>query len=427
MSKDQNCGLSQQVQYVDESFQKVIMGNQKGRILFVTTSYEQKANSAAIRNNAWVSGLIANGYRVEVLTPEWPDFMRSSFLMSQNKAPVIRTKLPELKALSLTRKEQSVKFPKFLIGLRHIIRDLMFFPDVCKNWKKHVDCIDLNKYDALVSSSDFKSSHMVAYGFKKRCPNLKWIQVWGDPWSTDINLSWVQRRKAGICERKMLQAADEIIYVSDLTKNVMQDIYKESADKMHYIPRGFYKPVYKCSNAESGNKPEYSIVYTGVLSKGRHIEDFCESMERYNAEHSKRFKLDLYGNYNHETIRNLSVYPSVRFNESIDYDSVLDVYKKADILLFVSNGNNSSQIPGKLFDYLGTTLPVLCLIEPEEPSLENLLNKYDNCFVVKNIKELIDDSFKIMKEIMAKSYKIEKSFSPETIGATLSRIIETGS
>lgn len=55
------------------------------KILYITTSYEQKNSSAAIRNNALVNGFIDLGHDVIVLTPKWPCFSSPSFLSDKTK------------------------------------------------------------------------------------------------------------------------------------------------------------------------------------------------------------------------------------------------------------------------------------------------------------------------------------------------------
>ena len=45
------------------------------------------------------------------------------------------------------------------------------------------------KFDLIISSSDPKSSHLIAESLIKNNPNItnKWIQYWGDPFASDIN------------------------------------------------------------------------------------------------------------------------------------------------------------------------------------------------------------------------------------------------
>ena len=53
-------------------------------ILYVTTSYLLKNNSASIRNNSLVKGLLELGYNVDVYTVKWPDELLSSYFVKEN-------------------------------------------------------------------------------------------------------------------------------------------------------------------------------------------------------------------------------------------------------------------------------------------------------------------------------------------------------
>ena len=58
------------------------------RILFITSSYTPKGNSAVIRHNALVKGLIQNGCDVDVYTVKWPDENCSNFFLKENNGNI---------------------------------------------------------------------------------------------------------------------------------------------------------------------------------------------------------------------------------------------------------------------------------------------------------------------------------------------------
>lgn len=402
-----------------------ITSNKVMRILFITTSYEQKNNSAAIRNNAWVTGLIENGQDVDVLTIEWPDFMKSDFLIRNNKAKVIKYSLPELNALKITK--GSAKSPniirKSIEKIRKYLRDFIYFPDVCKNWRKNIKNFDISPYDIIVSSSDFKSSHFVANELLQRV-SKKWIQVWGDPWSSDINLSRNQYHRVKKVEHKLLSASNAIIYVSDFTRKELQKQYPDLSFNMHYIPRGYYKSVYREDIVTSDKKDYIDLVYTGILTIGRSIDQLLEAISSYNEFASKKIRLSLYGNYTAQQRIDFSKYNWLKINESIDYNEMLNVYSNADILLFVSNGKNSTQIPGKLFDYMGTSKPIMCICSKDEADLFSLLSNFDRCILPEDYSSmsLIKMLETAIKQINNKFDPVEE-FAPHSIGQQLIDII----
>lgn len=391
------------------------------KILYVTTFYEQQGSSAAIRNNAWVEGLCSLGHDVTVETVDWPDTLKSEFLVRNNKAKVNRTYLPELNILKTTVKTAKSKRAGKLDGLRHFVRDMLFFPDICKNWPKKYKEPSFFDYDVIVSSSDFKSSHFMGLKLKKLHPDVPWIQIWGDPWSSDISLSGLTKRRAHRSERKLLQRADAVVYVSSLTRDYIKGLYPGLESKLHYIPRGYFKRVKKKHRKE---EDLITLLYTGGLNfSGRNIIPLLDAMEEYNTSASdKKIKLDIYGTVKASMLDDISKYQCVTVRGSVDYEKILELYSQADMLLFLSNSAESTQIPGKLFDYLGTELPVLCLMADARGPLAEILNRNEQCFVVENSKESLN--INEISDWINKKFVIDESLSPISTARKLIDILK---
>lgn len=392
------------------------------KILFITTSFDQKANSAAIRNNAWVNGLSELGCNVTVYTVNWPKQMRSSFLIENSKAKIERTDLSSLEMLNITASSRVRQLPGWVCKVRHFIRDIIYFPDICKSWKKQIKCNDFIDYDIVISSSDAKSSHLAAYELlKKNKSQKKWVQIWGDPWGSDINIGITHKIPAKIYEKHLIGKADYVIYVSELTKKYIQQQYPQFADKIHYIPRGYYKEIPK----KTSSSEKYTICYTGVLSNGRikRALPLISAVEEWNKQGSVKILMEFYGNYDTETIGILKGFEACRHYPNIDFEEVIEHYSTADVLLFISNGANSTQIPGKFYDYMGTQLPIICVLSETEISLSSMLSEYERCVIVnKNsdyrhmIKTLISNKNRV--------YDINTEFSPKTIAARFLEIVK---
>lgn len=392
------------------------------KILFISTFYEQKANSAAIRNNAWVEGLCSLGHDVTVETVEWPEALKSDFLVKNNQANVRRTFLKELNILKTTSKTISSKRAGQFDWFRHLIRDIIFFPDICKNWSKKFKNTATFDYDLILSSSDFKSSHFMGMRLKNEHPEVPWIQIWGDPWGSDISLSWLTRKRACKNEKRLLQAADAVVYVSSLTRDYIERLYPELGDKLHYIPRGYFKKVKRQPNNQKGY---ISLLYTGSLNySGRNIEPLLETLYKYNNTVEIPIQLDVYGTIKASLLEEIESHDFVKFHKSVDYEQVLSLYSSADILLFISNSATSTQIPGKLFDYLGTELPILCLLEDKNSHLQKILSVYERCKIAENNVQEISRLLSCIDDWTSEKYMVDENLSPQSIASDLVRIAE---
>ena len=76
----------------------------------------------------------------------------------------------------------------------------------------------------------------------------------------------------------------------------------------------------------------------------------------------------------------------------------------------MDNLHNSSQIPGKIYDYFGTNKVILALVEGEET--KKFLEKFKRADIYENREEKIN-----LSEVTRKIglYKVKEEFSPKNI------------
>lgn len=382
--------------------------NNNMKILYVTNLFGLIGSSAAVRNSSLIKGLVANGHIVDVLTIKYPREKLSKKLCDCGCRKVYEVDYGMSKVYSsnsISRRVNNSAFRK----LKRIIRQLIFFPDIYTGWIKRIDpCTFCNlNFDLLISSSDNKSSHYVAEKINKLCFQKKWIQVWGDPWSIDSTQNFLNHIRAQKKEYALFKEADKVVFVSEITLRAMQSLYPQYKFKMHYIPRGYYDKVVVKKNIK--NSKNLKILYTGKLNEERNYAEFLEDIKKYNACNELQISVLFYGTYFSDTFNNLSKYDFVAINNTVDYESVLELYKHCDALLFISNGVRSTQIPGKLFDYMGTNLPVICLLSGNN-ELNSFVGKMqDKCLVFdNNIEQIVD-------KILTTDFEVKEEYNPLNI------------
>ena len=99
-------------------------------ILYVTTFFDNLGSSAAVRNYALVNGFIQNGHSVDVLTVKHPEIKVSKLFSSCSCRKIFRTKLGTSDFVVKTAKQQALINNSILKGLKKIVRNLLFFPDI---------------------------------------------------------------------------------------------------------------------------------------------------------------------------------------------------------------------------------------------------------------------------------------------------------
>ncbi|WP_448820811.1 hypothetical protein [Cetobacterium sp.] len=335
------------------------------KILYVSSLIFQKSSSAAIRNVGLIRGLIQAGNEVDILTINSLIENEDQFLkeyLGQN----IKIYKSDLKIINyyLKNKKQR-KENLFISGLKKNIKEkiksIYFFPDVHSEWLRSYKSlkIDYKKYNLVISSSDTKTSHFVAMKIVEKY-KMKWYQIWGDPWKDDINLkksSKLLKFRISLSEKNILEKADKIFYVSPITVDKMKN--KTRLNKIFYLPRGYLKEV------ESRNikKDIYRFVYTGILSEYRNIGPLLEKIDEYNQKYEKKIEFLIYGTISETKMKEIVQYNFIKFYGSVSFDKIIEVYSRADVLVFLDNGKDTSQIPGKIYDYLGTNCKILTIFD----------------------------------------------------------------
>lgn len=385
------------------------MKNSKLKILYISTLYEVANSSAAIRNNSLVKGMRELGYAVDILTVKWPnDLISNYFVNERNYDNIFRTELNEIR-LNSNIKGKIKNTNKFVSLLKQNLKKIFFFPDICKNWYNEINPREFDGYDILITSSDMKSAHFVGREFKKYFPDLPWMQIWGDPWESDVNTPKYLKGYVKKKEMKILSLADLIYYVSEPTKNEMVSKYPILKDKIKYLPRSYYNESRKTTTQSNYIK----ILYTGAISNNRNLAILAQILDNYNsAKNNSKIILEIVGTYSEEVKNELLKFDSIYLKGSYPFDKIIEEYANADLLLYVGNNAESSQIPGKLYDYFGSDRPILCLVNSKVDEIYKFLSSFDRCLVVPNNHEDIKYYLSDLINISNKHFDPVRIYSP---------------
>lgn len=391
------------------------------KILYIASYYDVKNNSAAIRNNSMVKGLTECGCEVDVETVEWGEGSLSDYFRKENNGRIRYSSLGTI-GLNVSLKQKiSVKQNKWVTWLKKKMKEIYFFPDICYPWKDKIDVRRYGEYDLLISSSDLKSSHYAARKIKAAYPDLPWIQIWGDPWADDVNVSFYLRPLIRRMESRLLQKADKVVYVSEPTAVRMKKRYAKLASKLAFVPRGYYTEAGQPGKKREGEP--YQLVYTGIISYGRNISALLTALEAYNRQATVPVQLHLYGSFPAELSAEVKRFGCVVLHGVADYAKMPAVLGRADGLLYLSNRKGSTQIPGKLYDYMGGRCPVYCLVYDTEDAVSVFLKSFDRCLLVENKPEEIEKSLPHLVACMKKEYIPDPDYSPRHIAGRVLNLL----
>lgn len=357
------------------------------KILYVSSRPLEDNSSATFRNRATMSGLIRNGHQVEFITLA-PDRSHPTFDGNIKLDGVKVRYLTQGNAENIAHFVRGSKLFTFLKKIHHLFhRDDIY--DHTKAITRHAKDIDVSRYDLVISSSDPKSSHLFVGEIQKHSKmNIPWIQIWGDPFASDITVHDNGKRKAMQTEEdRLMNLATRIVYVSKMTAEDQKRRYPQYANKIVYVPTPYFEPLI-FGRPFPQSLSELKLCYCGEYhSAVRNIYNLYEAAKKLHIS------LTICGRSDKpvESVDNIKSYPRVSA-EKVDM-----IEAESDILVVVAN-SSGGQIPGKVYKYAATDKTILFILDGEKEKIVDIFGGYNRyIFVENNIDDICDALTNIFK------------------------------
>lgn len=392
-------------------------------VLFVSAEPLENSSSANIRNIGLLKGLIQLGCSVSILTTQPnqdsvhhdPSLVNLEFsetyyikqkaifnrFTSKKSIPNESIKMPSDKSKKLMRILKKVFFTLYnYVSLYDIRKILMSIPK-----RPFIN----EKFDLIISSSDPKSSHYLAERIIRLHPSnfSKWIQYWGDPFYTDINIKTkLPKTLVKYKELKMLSKCNLVVYVSPFTYNAQKELFSTQQNKMHFIPVPFLQSII------------YPLVNNKILTFGYFGDYYISDRDiskLIEAILDSEMRLVVYGRTDMNTDKYINE-GQININTRESYDVIRKKEGEVDVLVCICN-NKGTQIPGKLYHYAATNKPILVIGNSDNyDEMNDYLKQYNRYVFCKNSK---DDIKNAMKKILNSSREWEpvKEFEPVNIAS----------
>lgn len=261
-------------------------------------------------------------------------------------------------------------------------------------------------YDIVLSTSDPKTSHLfVRELIENGLQYGKWIQHWGDPLSGDISSSLIYpqsyiRKK----EKRIIERADKIVYVSPFTAEMQKKAYCDLAEKIGFVPLA-------CDDKEQDSIPEDSNTYEAVYL-GDYSSQVRNIMPLYNAFKSvPDIHLTIAGGTDLElkSTENVTVLPRV------SYEKVKELESKASIIISVGN-LHGTQIPGKLYYSAASQKNILVTLEKDSFSeMYDYLSSYKRFDICENTTEDIIQKLREIYERPVRTFIVPERLIPKNV------------
>ncbi|MBK8627465.1 MAG: glycosyltransferase family 4 protein [Saprospiraceae bacterium] len=306
------------------------------------------------------------------------------------------------------------------------IRGNFFIPDARAFWvrpsKKLLDkYLFENQIDAVVSSGPPHSCHLIALGVKNKY-NLPWIVDYRDPWTqidyfNDLGLTAWARKKHEHLEKMVLDRCNIIITVG---KTMAEDLLSITENRKEVITNGYDETDRPSSdtNLDDG----FTVTYIGTMNDARNPSVLWEALSQLKNENHpliQKISVNLVGKPEqiiHSSIEKYGISNLVKFCGYVTHQEAINYQNASRVLLLIINktSNNKSILTGKIFEYLASGRPILC-IGPNDGDAAAILKDAQSGFIydyedVGGIKKYLIDAFNLYakNESVARSTNIEK-------------------
>jgi glycosyltransferase involved in cell wall biosynthesis len=374
------------------------------KVLIVTYYWPPSGGSGVQRWLKFVKYLPAYGWTPYIFTPENPSFdIKDESLLKDvpAEAKVIHFPIwePYSLFLSLSRIFGGAKSskPTELVKTKKKssfqkmstwIRGNFFIPDPRKFWvnpsvKFLNSFVDENKINTIITTGPPHSLHLIGLKLKKKNPGLTWIADFRDPWSEwglwdSLEIGKRARRRHLDLEQKVLRNADQIITITPFFVSRFSAL---SNRQVKLLTNGFDENDFEKMKFEKGDK--FIIRHIGIVNEKCDPRPFMTALVEAvsgNHELAEKIKIEFIGEVHPDFRRYVEENSVLKtftiFSQSIPHKDLMQIYGASSLLLLILTGykNAEGYMPGKLFEYIATGLPIMA-VGPEDGDAAALLNE----------------------------------------------------
>lgn len=253
----------------------------------------------------------------------------------------------------------------WMLRLRNLHRDWNRGADFAKAAESYIKAnLDINKYDAVVSTYGPIGNIMLALKLKKAFPSARIIADFRDPMSVRIFPLPIRLRNRRL-ERRICSAASGISCVSaGVSKKIRKGAYQGNIE---IIPNG-----YDLDDRAKGIEPEgFSFCYTGSMYDGKsNLRPLFSAIRTLIDESSipeSDVKFEYAGSGGRFVLEQAAQYglsQIVKDNGQIDRSDALKLQQSCRFLVLSSwnNRGNEGVLTGKFLEYMSAGRPVIALV-----------------------------------------------------------------
>ena len=373
------------------------------RVLIITYYWPPSGGSGVQRWLKMSKYLPEYGWQPVIYTPEEGEYPILDASLEKDVAPeaeIIRRPIVEpytlYKKFLGIKKSESVKVGFIKENRKKLgwkenfsrwIRGNCFIPDARCLWVKPSvnylkSYLKVHPVDAIVSTGPPHSMHLIAMKLKE-ATGIHWIADFRDPWTEidyygDLRLTRWADRKHHRLEYEVLTKADKVVTIGwDCAKS----LGRLGNRNVCVIPNGFDWEV-DAKPKEILLSQEFTLTHLGIVTPSRNAPQLWAALKDLKEEDEtfgKKLKISLVGQIDQSVLENLYAVGLKENTEIVPYiphEQIQQAQGASQVLLLLVNNTPNAKgiLTGKIFEYLASGRPILC-IGPEDGDAARILSE----------------------------------------------------
>lgn len=355
------------------------------KVLIVTYYWPPSGGAGVQRWLKFSKYLPEYGWQPVILTvdPEYAAYPVTDDSLLKNLSPEIEIHLTAATDYFAIYKKDKSRIPTagfankidntFKGKILRFVRGNFFLPDPRRGWNKYAfkkACvlIESDNITHVITTSPPHSTQLIGLKIKKKYPDIMWIADLRDPW-TDIyyyNLFFptlISKWIDSVYEKNVLKNSDKIITVGDSLKTLFSSKLNGVESKAAVITNGFDNDDF--AGLHSSSPDVFTISYTGTLSDTYPVTGLLDALDIFRGT-GQNYRLRFIGTVTpgqKDLILSRKGNSLVEFISYVDHPTAIKFMLDASVLLLIipDHQSNRSIITGKLFEYIASGKPIICL------------------------------------------------------------------
>jgi glycosyltransferase involved in cell wall biosynthesis len=359
------------------------------KVLIITYYWPPSGGAGVQRWLKFVKYLRGSGWDPVVYTPEKPEVPEVDLSLEKDipsgitiiRRPIWepysyykqflgQKKEEKIQAAFLSEKKKNPLAEKISVW----IRGNFFIPDARKFFirpsvKFLKRYLEDHPVDLVVTTGPPHSMHLIGMKVAKLM-SLPWLADFRDPWTgidfyNDLRLTSGADKKHRRLEKEVLSNATAVTVISAS----MAKEFKGICDRNYEVITNGFDETDSLTGFPVVMDPKFSIAHIGTLTPSRNPIVLWETLKTLileNADFRNNLEIKLVGKVDHMVISDLESNGLTEFvtrREYLPHEEVMAVQRASQVLLLLINNtpNSGSILTGKLFEYLASERPILCI------------------------------------------------------------------